>query len=251
MEAQNTGVNDGTAVAAEPTGLEGTPFKSGEEAAKGYLNLKALHDAQANELGTLRKFAETVAPIVQQHMSKTEAPAAAPKAPDYETEIMGVQQKIQELDPMADNYQKELAALLATSNKLVAKAQHEKTLSTAQELFKKELSERDARAARTEFNKNNPSFSTPEMQLRIKDFLANDKTGMHDPMSAYFQIQKDDLAAENAEIKKTLELVKGKENTGKVVVKGQAGQPPTKPQKATGADLDARMAAALATQRGA
>jgi hypothetical protein len=251
MEAQNTGVNDGTAVAAEPTGLEGTPFKSGEEAAKGYLNLKALHDAQANELGTLRKFAETVAPIVQQHMSKTEAPAAAPKAPDYETEIMGVQQKIQELDPMADNYQKELAALLATSNKLVAKAQHEKTLSTAQELFKKELSERDARAARTEFNKNNPSFSTPEMQLRIKDFLANDKTGMHDPMSAYFQIQKDDLAAENAEMKKTLELVKGKENTGKVVVKGQAGQPPTKPQKATGADLDARMAAALATQRGA
>ncbi len=251
MEAQNTGVNDGTAAAAEPTGLEGTPFKSGEEAAKGYLNLKALHDAQANELGTLRKFAETVAPIVQQHMSKTEAPAAAPQAPDYETEIMGVQQKIQELDPMADNYQKELAALLATSNKLVAKAQHEKTLSTAQELFKKELSERDARAARTEFNKNNPSFNTPDMQLRIKDFLANDKTGMHDPMSAYFQIQKDDLAAENAEMKKTLELVKGKENTGKVVVKGQAGQPPTKPQKATGADLDARMAAALATQRGA
>lgn len=250
MEAQNTDVNDG-GTAAEPTGLEGTPFKSGEEAAKGYLNLKALHDAQANELGTLRKFAETVAPIVQQHMSKTEAPAAAPKAPDYETEIMGVQQKIQELDPMADNYQKELAALLATSNKLVAKAQHEKTLSTAQELFKKELSERDARAARTEFNKNNPSFSAPEMQLRIKDFLANDKTGMHDPMSAYFQIQKDDLAAENAEMKKTLELVKGKENTGKVVVKGQAGQPPTKPQKATGADLDARMAAALATQRGA
>ena len=250
MEAQNTNVNDGGQT-AEPTGLEGTPFKSGEEAAKGYLNLKALHDSQANELGTLRKFAETVAPIVQQHMSKNEAPAAAPQAPDYETEIAGVQQKIQELDPMADNYQKELAGLLATSNKLVAKAQHEKTLMTAQELFKKELSDRDAKAARAEFNKNNPSFGTPDMQARIKDFLASDKTGMHDPMSAYFQIQKDDLAAENAEMKKTLELVKGKENTGKVVVKGQAGQPPTKPQKATGKDLDAGMAAVLAAQRGA
>jgi hypothetical protein len=70
-------------------------------------------------------------------------------------------------------------------------------------------------------------------------------------MSAYFQIQKDDLAAENAEMKKTLELVKGKENTGKVVVKGQGGQPPTKPAKATGKDLDAGMAAALAAARGA
>ncbi|HQL01062.1 MAG TPA: hypothetical protein PK090_09820 [Smithellaceae bacterium] len=242
-------VNDGSN--AEPTGLEGTPFKSGEEAAKGYLNLKALHDAQANELGTLRKFAETVAPIVQEHMNKTQAPAAAPKGPDYETEIAAVQKQIQDLDPMADNYQKTLADLVAKSNKLVATAQHEKTLSTAKELFQKELSDRDAKAARAEFNKSNPSFSTPEMQTRIQAFLANDKTGMHDPMSAYFQIQKDDLAAENAEMKKTLELVKGKENTGKVVVKGQAGQPPTKPQKATGADLDARMAAALATQRGA
>jgi len=250
MEGQNTGVNDG-GNAAEPTGLEGTPFKSGEEAAKGYMNLKALHDAQANELGTLRKFAETVAPIVQQHMSKSEAPAAAPQGPDYDTEIAGVQKQIQELDPMADNYQKELAGLLATSNKLVAKAQHEKTLMTAQELFKKELSDRDAKTARAEFNKNNPSFGTPDMQARIKDFLASDKTGMHDAMSAYFQIQKDDLAAENAEMKKTLELVKGKENTGKVVVKGQAGQPPTKPQKATGKDLDAGMAAVLAAQRGA
>lgn len=242
-------VNDGSN--AEPTGLEGTPFKSGEEAAKGYLNLKALHDAQANELGTLRKFAETVAPIVQEHMNKTQAPAAAPKGPDYETEIAAVQKQIQDLDPMADNYQKTLADLVAKSNKLVAMAQHEKTLSTAKELFQKELADRDAKAARAEFNKSNPSFNTPDMQLRIKDFLANDKTGMHDPMSAYFQIQKDDLAAENAEMKKTLELVKGKENTGKVVVKGQAGQPPTKPAKATGKDLDAGMAAALAAARGA
>jgi hypothetical protein len=248
MEAQNTNVNDGGQT-AEPTGLEGTPFKSGEEAAKGYLNLKALHDSQANELGTLRKFAETVAPIVQQHMNKSEAPAAAPKGPDYETEILTVQQKIQELDPMSDNYQKELAGLLATSNKLVAKAQHEKTLMTAQELFKKELSDRDAKAARAEFNKNNPSFSAPDMQARIKDFLANDKTGMHDPMSAYFQLQKDDLAAENAEMKKILELQKGKGETGKVIVKGQGPQQPTKQPKATGKDLDAGMAAVLANMQ--
>ena len=249
MEAQNTNVNDGGQT-AEPTGLEGTPFKSGEEAAKGYLNLKALHDSQANELGTLRKFAETVAPIVQQHMNKSEAPAAAPKGPDYETEMSTVQQRIQELDPMAENYQKELAGLLATSNKLAAKAQHEKTLMTAQELFKKELSDRDAKAARAEFNKNNPSFSAPDMQARIKDFLASDKTGMHDPMSAYLQIQKDDLATENAEMRKILDLQKGKGETGKVIVKGQGPQQVTKQPKATGKDLDAGMAAVLANMQG-
>ena len=226
-------------------GLEGTPFKSGAEAAKGYMNLKALHDAQANELGTLRKFAETVAPIVQGHLDKTKAPAAEAQGPDFDTEISAVNQQIQKLDPMSDTYQKDLADLVAKSNSLVAKA----SAKTAQEILKKELSERDARAARAEFEKSNPSFRTPEMQTRIKDFLVNDKTGMHDAMSAYFQIQRDDIAKEHDEMKKVLELTKGKEKTGTVVVKGQTTPPPAKPPKATGKDLDAGMAAVLAAQR--
>ena len=80
---------------------------------------------------------------------------------------------------------------------------------------------------------------------------------MHDPMSAFFQIQRDDAiaqanqtATENAEMKKILELQKGKEATGKVVVKGQSpNQGATNPTKATGKDLDAGMAAALAKTR--
>ncbi|HPV49475.1 MAG TPA: hypothetical protein PLB14_07190, partial [Smithellaceae bacterium] len=75
-------------------------------------------------------------------------------------------------------------------------------------------------------------------------------TGMHDAMSAYFQIQRDDLAKEHDEMKKVLEMTKGKEKTGTVVVKGQTTSPPAKPQKATGRDLDAGMAAVLAAQRG-
>ena len=237
---------EGTAegAAAVEAGLEGTPFKSGAEAAKGYANLKALHDAQANELGTLRKFAESVAPIVQSHLDKSKAPAEA-KGPDLDTEIATVNQQITKLDPMSDTYQKDLADLVAKSNSLVAKA----SAKAAQEILKKELSERDAKAARMEFEKSNPSFRTPEMQARIKDFLANDQTGMHDAMSAYFQIQRDDIAKEHDEMKKVLELTKGKEKTGTVVVKGQTTSPPAKPQKATGRDLDAGMAAVLAAQR--
>jgi hypothetical protein len=239
--------------------IPGTSYKSVADLVKGHSELKGKLDSQGNELGALRKFAETVEPIVKGALNKKEAPAAAaPAGPDYEAEIAAVQSQIKDLDPMADNYQKTLADLVAKSNLLVAKAQHEKTLNAAGEMFKKELSERDSKAAKDAFLRDNPSFSTPEMQARINDFLAKDKTGMEDPFTAFRKIEADDariekdrLAAENAEMKKVLELSKGKETTGKVVVKGQAPTQPTKPPKATGKDLDAGMAAVLANMRGA
>jgi hypothetical protein len=239
--------------------IPGTSYKSVADLVKGHSELKGKLDSQGNELGALRKFAETVEPIVKGALNKKEAPAAAaPAGPDYEAEIAAVQSQIKDLDPMADNYQKTLADLVAKSNLLVAKAQHEKTLNAAGEMFKKELSERDSKAAKDAFLRDNPSFSTPEMQARINDFLAKDRTGMEDPFSAFRKIQADDaqieadrLAAENAEMKKVLELAKGKETTGKVVVKGQAPTQPTKQPKATGKDLDAGMAAVLANMRGA
>jgi len=239
--------------------IPGTSYKSVADLVKGHSELKGKLDSQGNELGALRKFAETVEPIVKGALNKKEAPAAAaPAGPDYEAEIAAVQSQIKDLDPMADNYQKTLADLVAKSNLLVAKAQHEKTLNAAGEMFKKELSERDSKAAKDAFLRDNPSFSTPEMQARINDFLAKDRTGMEDPFSAFRKIQADDaqieadrLAAENAEMKKVLELAKGKETTGKVVVKGQTPTQPTKQPKATGKDLDAGMAAVLANMRGA
>lgn len=239
--------------------IPGTSYKSVADLVKGHGELKGKLDSQGNELGALRKFAETVEPIVKGALNKKEAPAAAaPAGPDYDTQIAEVQSQIQALDPMADNYQKTLADLVAKSNLLVAKAQHEKTLNAAGEMFKKELSERDSKAAKDAFLRDNPSFSTPEMQARINDFLAKDRTGMEDPFSAFRKIQADDaqieadrLAAENAEMKKVLELAKGKETTGKVVVKGQTPTQPTKQPKATGKDLDAGMAAVLANMRGA
>ena len=81
---------------------------------------------------------------------------------------------------------------------------------------------------------------------------------MHDPFSAFYQIQRDDVVAEakrlldeNAEYKKRLSLAKGTDETGKVIVKGQSpGQQQTKQPKATGKDLDVGMAAALRASRG-
>lgn len=69
------------------------------------------------------------------------------------------------------------------------------------------------------------------------------------------EIQRDEIAVEtkrlmdeNAEYKKRLNLAKGTEETGKVIVKGQSPGQSTQQPKATGKDLDAGMMAALKAQ---
>jgi hypothetical protein len=124
--------------------------------------------------------------------------------------------------------------------------QHEKTLSAASEFMKKELSERDVRTAQETFYANNPEFNTPEMQARIKAYIAKDRTGMTDPLVAFREIQRDDIAAkataleaENTEYKRLIDLEKGKDKTGKVVTKnGGSGSQGTPHQKVIGQALD-------------
>ena len=144
-----------------------------------------------------------------------------------------------------DKYQSDLRQLIAKRTDIVSAIQHQKTLAAASDIFKKELSSRDARMAQQKFLDENPSFNTPDMQMRIKEYLANDKTGMHDALSAFREIERDDarteaarIKAENEEMKKILELKAGKDSTGKVISKGQSPGNVTKPQKATGKELD-------------
>ena len=251
----NAGAGD---VALDENGfIPGTSYKSVPDLIKGHAELKGRFDAQGNELGNTRKEKDTLlgqAATLAETLRglNAERQPAAPKGPDYDAEIGAVQKQLLELDPMAEGYQQNLANLVAKTNQLTAISQHEKTLNAAGEMMKKELSDRDQTAQAKTFYDANPTFSTPEMQARIKEYIANDKTGMHDPMSAYFQIQRDDvsakadaLATENAEMKKVIELAKGKEETGKVIVKGQSPGQITRQPKATGKDLDAGMLAAL------
>ena len=91
------------------------------------------------------------------------------------------------------------------------------------------------------------------MQARIRERIATDPTGMHDPFSAFREIQRDDAMAKLAEtstkiadLEKRLNLANGTDSTGKVIVKGQSpGQSKTKTTKLTGKDLDAKMAEAI------
>lgn len=260
MAEESTGATTGQDAGAEQ-GIAGTNFKSQEELAAAYIkesdqraNLEKKLGEQGSELGTLRKVVESLA--TQQKAAPAEP--VKPAGPDYDAEIAGVEKQLEDIDPMADDFPKKQRELISKLTKLTAKAQHEKTLNAAGELMKKELSTRDAQAQTKAFHEANPTFSTPEMQMRIKDFLANDKSGMHDALSAFREIERDDIAQEasllkqqNEEMRQRLELAKGKEETGKVIVKGQSPAAVTKPGKVTGKDLDAGMLAALRAAKGA
>jgi hypothetical protein len=52
--------------------------------------------------------------------------------------------------------------------------------------------------AQQKFLDENPSFNTPEMQARIQEYIARDKTGMADALSAFREIERDDARTEAA-----------------------------------------------------
>lgn len=245
--------------------IPGTPYKSMAELIKGHTELKGLYDSQGNELGKIRKEheglkgqTETLAKILKENLVKNpdKLKDASVKV-DYEAERALIEKQIQELDPLAPTYQTSLAALVSKSNRITAAEASEKTLMEARNMFTSELTERDAKLAQDTFYRENPEFNTPEMQERIREYIAKDKTQMTDPLSAFREIQRDDLKIanqklleENAEYRRLIDLNKGKAEAGKVVTKTQTMSPQvTKPAKATGKDLDAGMAAILASQR--
>lgn len=249
----NKGQDGGITIPLDKNGLiPGTQYKSVDDLVRGHSSLKELTDRQGNELGTLRKQTGDLTEALKTVGAKKETPVANAE-PDYDAQLADVEKQIRELDPVSDGYQKSLAELVRKSNTLAAASQHGKTLKAAGDLFKTELTQRDVQAAQQKFTEANPTFNTPEMQARIRERIATDPTGMHDPFSAFREIQRDDAMAKLAEtstkiadLEKRLNLANGTDSTGKVIVKGQSpGQSKTKTTKLTGKDLDAKMAEAI------
>lgn len=248
-------VNDG--IARDENGfIPGTTYKNVQDLIKGHSELKSKFDAQGNEIGQLRGQAQILAETLKETLTKgKEAPKQA--GPDYDKELMTAQAELKKLDPMSDDFTEKQADLISRITDIKAAKVKDSVLKTAGELFQNELKSRDAQMSQKQFLDQNPSFNTPEMQARIQDFLTKDKTGMHDNMSAYFALQAQDVATEreqiakeNEEMRKALNLQKGKDSTGKVIVKGQSPGQTTNFKKATGKDLDAGMMEALMKARG-
>ena len=234
-------------------------WKTKEDAKEGLKNLQGKMSEQGNEVGTLRKQNEDNTLRMDEMQTAMDAgkKAGEQEVKDKETEGIATEQvkinkEIGDLDPVDEGYTKKLTVLIGKSNALAAQGQHQKTLSAATEVFRRELDDRDVRSAHESFDGSNPDFKTPEMQERIRDRIAMDKTGMTDALVAYREIQRDDLmlqnkefSEQNEELMKRLNLKKGTDETGTVILKSQATQDPKPQTKTTGAARNAGMQAAL------
>jgi len=230
-----------------------------EDAAEGLKNLQGKLSEQGNETGILRKQVEESQMQLSDLQAKIDAgkKASVQEASNLEAESVRKEQEkidkeIKDLDPVEEGYTPKLIALIRKSNALAAENQHAKTLAAATEKFRSELDDRDIRSAHQLFDKENPDFKTPEMQARIKEYIANDKTGMSDALVAYREIQRDDivlrakeLSEQNEELMNRLNLKKGTDETGTVILKSQGTQSQTTQPKTTGAARNAGMQAAL------
>ena len=227
-------------------------FKDKEAAEQGWANLEGKLNDQGTELGGLRKQVEFAHQVIDELKAKSAPAAVTPEAPTYDKDIAAVQKEMAKLDSADENYNKDMLSLMNKSNVLSRKAQHEETMAAATSAFKKELDERDTKSTHNAFYRDNPDFNTPEMQMQIKEQLANDQTGMSDPLVAYREIQRDvamgkatQLEEENAELKRLANVSEGAQKTGKVVVTDGQSATPTPQPKLTGADLDKAMLDAL------
>ena len=228
-------------------------WKTREQAQEGLDNMQKLLDSQGNELGSLRKQSE----LMQSRMDmQTQAPPEAqpeqPKGPDYAKEMANIEKTMSELDQDEPSYQRDMGKLIAKSNALAADAATQKALDAAQAHFAETLNQRDVQTMQQKFLEQNPDFQSPDMQMAINEFMANDSTGMHDQMSAYFAIKEQgagqgfsEAQARIAELEERLNIAGGQNDVGKVVTKSQAPRQPTNKTKATGADLDRGMMEAL------
>ena len=238
-------------------------WKTKEDAEEGLSNLQSKLSEQGNEAGQLRKDVADGQSRLDEMQATINAGEKAGKKEASDLEAEGVKseqakisKELENLDPVDEGYTKKLTTLIGKSNKLAAQGQHVRTLSAATEAFREELDERDVRSAHQSFDGANPDFRTPEMQARIKEYIANDNTGMTDALVAYREIQRDDLTSQNKELSgqneelmKRLNLKKGTDDTGTVILKSQGTQEAKPQTKTTGADRNAGMQAALDKQR--
>ena len=229
-------------------------WKDKVSAEAGLASMQGKMDEIGNEVGTLRQQSAKDAGIIETLQGqKVKAPEAAPtETPDLSKDLQAVQTKMLSLDAADEDYTTNLVALMNQQSALSAQIQHEKTLSVATERFTEELSKRDAEMTTRDFKKENPEFETPEMQAKIQEHIAADRTGMVDSLVAFREIQRDTamqqaqgLTEENEKLKNLANLKQGTDETGNVFT--GSGQSPAKQTKTTmtNAERDEAMMAAV------
>ena len=263
QEAGTAGQEAGTAGAKDTKEPYLGSWETKEAAAEGLKNLQTKLSEQGNETGALRKQLEHGQLLMQEMQQRLQTAETAQKSKpthgdDTANEQDQIAKQIADLDPVDEGYSAKLMSLINKSNAIAAKKTQEAVLAAATETFRKELDERDIKSTHQAFLKANPEFSTPEMQMRINEYISRDSTGMSDPLVAYREIQRDDAATEakrlteqNAELQKLLSLKKGTDGTGTVIKSGQGDQSKTKKPIVKGAERNKGMSEILNKMRNA
>lgn len=239
--ATDQGATDGDFV------IPGLPFKAPEEVAKGYKSLESKLGEQGAQMGNLKaQLAQATALLEKTMGAQGQQKPTAPAGPDYDTEISKIDQAIEKLDIDDPTYSKQLAQLNRQARALEAQKVQTMTEQKLMGHFEKTLSERDAQQAQQGWKSQNPDFETPEMQQAIQQHMAQDRTGMMDPVLAYREIQLQQtqsmiqqLKAENDDFRNRLKLKSGEAEVGKVVTKTGGTPAASNQPKLTGAALKA------------
>ena len=146
MAEENAGTEEGAEI--QPI-IPGTSFKTPEEAAKGYNELKQLVDRQGNDLGYARKQLDQTQKILQESMQKpTEAETPGP---DYDGELAKIDKSIEGLDVEDDDYSKTLSSLNKQARRLEAQKVETRTAEKLMKQFEKTLTERDSQQSKQQW----------------------------------------------------------------------------------------------------
>jgi len=185
-----------------------------------YDNLNTLLGKQGNELGQLR---QQVAQYEQEKETASLKAAESGKVKELETALQNVNSQIAELDVTDPDYNKTLAKLNSEAFKLAEQKGREETLALAKDSFSKELSKRDQMQEERKvqkvierFHKDNPDFKQLHESGAL-DPIIKESEGFHDPVSAFWKMKHDQLAAKATEMEKRLKLAGGEGQTGTVI----------------------------------
>jgi len=233
-EPQETGTPDAN-TEVQPL-IPGTNFKTAEDLAKGYTELQSKMGQQGSELGNAK--AQLAQSQKAMDALAAQKPAEAkPAGPDYASELAVVDKAISKLDIDSTTYNTDLAKLNIQSRNLVAQQVKAETTESLMGEFKGILSDRDSQQSQQAWKDQNQDFETPEMQQAINDHMAQDRTGVMDPVLAYREIQMqgqsatiEEQTATIADLTERLKLKGGELEVGKVTTKG-AGSSSTKPKQ--------------------
>jgi len=219
-------------------------YKTKEEAEEGLINLTSKLGEQGQKIGDLGNTVSSLESQLQATQKQIQdfkaAQARAPVVSETEKALAEVTAELADFDPTDDPLG--YSQLQERRYQLGQEVTKEKVLAATREEVQGILTTKDIQTKEEKWLGEHPDFNDPTMQAEIQKLLA--KPGIHDAVSAYYEIKGKMTDAQLAEATKKIEeaekianLKKGETTTGKVVTgEGTGVQPKTQTKTKPGTE---------------